>query len=145
MPAYRVRTILEIARGLKAFFRLEAGLTRGEVPDPERDVQRFRARATNQQKQLERMKARLAQKDLATKRRALSADRATANGHGPDGDFRAARREVASRYLNGSGLEIGALHQPLSVPSDVTVSYVDRMTVEQLRDHSTRNWLATTS
>jgi hypothetical protein len=35
MPAYRSHTVLEIARGVKAFFTLAAGVTRGEVPDPE--------------------------------------------------------------------------------------------------------------
>ena len=33
MPLYRSRTVLEVARGVKAFLNLEAGLTRGEVPD----------------------------------------------------------------------------------------------------------------
>ncbi len=45
------------------------------------------------------------------------------------------RAELAARTLAGSGLEIGALHQPLTVTRDVAVSYVDRMTVEQLREH----------
>lgn len=35
MPAYRSHTVLEIARGVKAFFTLAAGVTRGEVPDPD--------------------------------------------------------------------------------------------------------------
>lgn len=44
-----------------------------------------------------------------------------------------ARRELARRYLFGHGLEIGALHQPLSVPAGITVRYVDRITVAELR------------
>ena len=43
------------------------------------------------------------------------------------------RREFAARFLFGEGLEIGALHLPLSVPDDVTVHYVDRLTVADLR------------
>lgn len=34
MPAYRSHTVIEIARGIRAFFTLAAGVTRGEVPDP---------------------------------------------------------------------------------------------------------------
>jgi len=34
MPAFRKLTVLEITRGVKAFFTLAAGITRGEVPDP---------------------------------------------------------------------------------------------------------------
>lgn len=44
-----------------------------------------------------------------------------------------ARRELAARYLFGHGLEIGPLHQPLVMPAYVTVSYVDRLKVADLR------------
>ncbi|MCU1362133.1 MAG: Methyltransferase type 11, partial [Ilumatobacteraceae bacterium] len=44
-----------------------------------------------------------------------------------------ARLELAARYLFGEGLEIGALHQPLAVPADVNVRYIDRTTVAELR------------
>jgi predicted SAM-dependent methyltransferase len=43
-----------------------------------------------------------------------------------------ARAEFAFRFLAGDGLEIGALHRPLKVPPRARVSYVDRMTVEDL-------------
>ena len=43
------------------------------------------------------------------------------------------RRRIAARYLNGQGIEIGALHFPLKVPAGATVRYVDRMPNEQLR------------
>lgn len=43
-----------------------------------------------------------------------------------------ARAELAYRFLAGEGLEIGALHRPLKVPAQARVSYVDRMTVEEL-------------
>jgi len=43
------------------------------------------------------------------------------------------REAVAARYLKGVGLEIGALHNPLKVPSGVKVRYVDRMPVAELR------------
>lgn len=43
------------------------------------------------------------------------------------------REAVASHYLKGTGIEIGALHNPLKVPRSVRVHYVDRMTVAELR------------
>jgi len=44
-----------------------------------------------------------------------------------------ARLELARHYLFGQGLEIGALHLPLTVPAGVTVRYVDRIQVDDLR------------
>ena len=45
------------------------------------------------------------------------------------------RRRLAKRYLKGDGLEIGALHYPLWVPSGVRVRYVDRLGVADLHGH----------
>jgi SAM-dependent methyltransferase len=45
------------------------------------------------------------------------------------------RKRLAYRYLSGSGLEIGALHNPLRVPPRARVTYVDRMTEPELRLH----------
>lgn len=50
-------------------------------------------------------------------------------------DPAAVRRRVAARYLRGEGIEIGALHNPLSVPARAHVRYVDRMDVAHLREH----------
>jgi SAM-dependent methyltransferase len=46
-------------------------------------------------------------------------------------------RHAFSLYLHGEGIEIGALHQPLSLEGlPITrIRYVDRLTVEQLRAH----------
>jgi predicted SAM-dependent methyltransferase len=49
--------------------------------------------------------------------------------------FRLRRRRLSRRYLRGDGLEIGALHRPLPVPKRVSVRYVDRMGVAELRAH----------
>lgn len=49
--------------------------------------------------------------------------------------LRTVRRRMAHQYLRGAGIEIGALHNPLKVPRAVRVSYVDRMTVDELRRH----------
>jgi SAM-dependent methyltransferase len=43
------------------------------------------------------------------------------------------RKQIASRYLAGNGVEIGALHSPLEIPSGLKVRYVDRMPTSQLR------------
>lgn len=45
------------------------------------------------------------------------------------------REEFARRFLAGEGIEIGALHMPLPVPPGAQVSQVDRMPVEELRQH----------
>ncbi len=45
------------------------------------------------------------------------------------------RQLLADRFLAGRGIEIGALHQPLSVPSVAHVTYVDRLTEPELRAH----------
>jgi len=44
-----------------------------------------------------------------------------------------ARAELAARLLQGDGLEIGPLHQPLAMPPQARVRYVDRMTTPDLR------------
>src|SRR5262245_52886640 len=46
-----------------------------------------------------------------------------------------ARRDIAAKFLRGSGLEIGALQRPLPVPDDCTVTYVDRMPLPDLLLH----------
>src|SRR5262245_49212308 len=43
------------------------------------------------------------------------------------------RRRIASEFLTGDGIEIGALHQPLEISATAHVEYVDRMTVPELR------------
>ena len=48
-------------------------------------------------------------------------------------DFLAVRRHVAGMFLHGEGIELGALNQPLQVPSHLRVRYVDRLGTEELR------------
>ncbi len=45
------------------------------------------------------------------------------------------REAIASSYLSGMGIEIGALHNPLKIPKTASVKYVDRLSVEGLRKH----------
>jgi SAM-dependent methyltransferase len=42
------------------------------------------------------------------------------------------RTTLAYQYLSGSGIEIGALHNPLKVPATANVKYVDRMKRDEL-------------
>jgi len=43
------------------------------------------------------------------------------------------RESVANIYLRGTGIEIGALHNPLRIPKSARVKYVDRMSIPDLR------------
>jgi predicted SAM-dependent methyltransferase len=54
--------------------------------------------------------------------------------HDPD-PVRTRRKQLSDKYLRGTGVEIGALHNPLPVPSAAHVKYVDRMSVDDLRRH----------
>jgi predicted SAM-dependent methyltransferase len=45
------------------------------------------------------------------------------------------REFIANTFISGSGIEIGALHQPLKLPPGVIVKYVDRFPAEILRKH----------
>ena len=45
MPAYKSHTVFEFARGVRAFFNLRVGITRGDAPSPEDLEDRLRAQA----------------------------------------------------------------------------------------------------
>lgn len=47
--------------------------------------------------------------------------------------MQAVRAELAARYLQGQGIEIGALDSPLPLPATAAVKYVDRVSVAELR------------
>ena len=53
----------------------------------------------------------------------------------PPEAMRDTRVDLAEEFLQGSGVEIGALHLAMRLPAGVQVRYVDRMTVEDLRSH----------
>lgn len=46
--------------------------------------------------------------------------------------FATIRHIIASRYLKGEGIEIGALHNPLHLSPDAAVRYVDKWSAEEL-------------
>jgi SAM-dependent methyltransferase len=43
------------------------------------------------------------------------------------------RKEIASQYIAGEGIEVGALNAPLEVPNGAKVKYVDRMSAKNLQ------------
>ena len=49
------------------------------------------------------------------------------------------RRALAYQYLRGSGLEVGALHNPMPVPIGVRVQYIDRKPEAGLREEYRRH------
>jgi hypothetical protein len=64
MPVYRSHTVLEIARGVKAFFTLAAGVTRGEVSDPDvlqRKLQVQTQKLAEAQRHIQRQNQRMRQ------------------------------------------------------------------------------------
>ncbi len=63
MPVFRERLTVGLVRGLKAFLNLDAGLTRGEVPDPERALERTLKQRDEYQRQLQQTKKQLARKN----------------------------------------------------------------------------------
>ena len=45
------------------------------------------------------------------------------------------REQIAGAFIQGAGIEIGALHNPLKVSNAAQVKYVDRISNEELRQH----------
>lgn len=50
-------------------------------------------------------------------------------------DFSMTREVIANAFLCGDGIEIGALHNPLAVPKNARVKFVDRIRKEKLYEH----------
>lgn len=59
MPVVKSRVVLGIARVLHAFLNLDIGLTRGEVPDPERQLSRVQEQPGKKSRQPEQTQKRL--------------------------------------------------------------------------------------
>ena len=69
MPVFNSRTVIELARGIRAFLKLEAGLTRGEIRDPDvsghpashaGELARVRMRLEEKEREIAGLKQRLA-------------------------------------------------------------------------------------
>lgn len=48
-------------------------------------------------------------------------------------DLSNTRKMLSYKYIHGTGIEIGALHQPVAIPESAKVLYVDRMSTSSLR------------
>jgi ubiquinone/menaquinone biosynthesis C-methylase UbiE len=75
VPILRGHSVLEIARGIKAFLRLDVGLVRGEVPDLElqleaqqRKLRQAHDRIERQSRELERIRGLLPERDRQLER-----------------------------------------------------------------------------
>jgi hypothetical protein len=68
MPVFNSRTVIELARGIRAFLNLEAGLTRGEIParapgveePPASELARVRTRLEEKEREIAGLEQRLA-------------------------------------------------------------------------------------
>lgn len=108
MSIFKQRVVLEMARGLKAFLNLEAGFTRGRVPDYELLAARIREagqrtrqteeRAKTQNKQL-RQSIRVRDQQLADQRRRIEELQARINAAGAATRSAAAREEETERIV----------------------------------------------
>jgi Sulfotransferase domain len=75
MPVFNSRTVIELARGIRAFLNLEAGFTRGEIPPRDPDVS---GQSASRAGELARVRMRLEEKEreIAGLKQRLAAPRA---------------------------------------------------------------------
>ncbi len=83
MPAFRNRATLDVWRGVKAFFNLEIALTRGEMPDPDRELRRLRKEVGDRDRRIEDLARRLSEKDAESGRMRRASGRRSAQRRDP--------------------------------------------------------------
>jgi hypothetical protein len=83
MPVFNSRTVIELARGIRAFLKLEAGLTRGEIPPRDPDVS---GQPASHAGELARARMRLEEKEreIAGLKQRLAAPAPRAGGLNPE-------------------------------------------------------------
>ena len=83
MPVFNSRTVIELARGIRAFLNLEAGLTRGEIPARDQDVSE---QPDSHAGELARVRMRLEEKEreIAGLKQRLAAPAPRAGGVNPE-------------------------------------------------------------
>lgn len=74
MPIYTNRSSLEVARGLKAFFSLQLGVTRGEVPDFERRFEQAQGQIRARDRRIEQLQRQLSGRKGEEARRPAGGD-----------------------------------------------------------------------
>jgi Sulfotransferase domain len=83
MPVFNSRTVIELARGMRAFLNLEAGLTRGEIPARDPDAA---GQPASHAAELARVRMRLEEKEreIAGLRQRLAAPAPRSGGVNPE-------------------------------------------------------------
>jgi hypothetical protein len=83
MPVFNSRTVIELARGIRAFLNLEAGFTRGEIPPGDPDVS---GQSASHAGELARVRVRLEEKEreIAGLKQRLAAPAPRAGGVNPE-------------------------------------------------------------
>lgn len=81
MPEVKSRLALGLPRGLRAFLNLDAGVVRGEAPNPERQIEAARAELKQKDQQIERLKK---QANAGAGRKNKGAKDAGPKGQNPD-------------------------------------------------------------
>jgi hypothetical protein len=83
MPVFNSRTVIELARGIRAFLKLELGLTRGEIPPRDPDVS---GQPASHAEELARLRMRLEEKEreIAGLKQRLAAPAPRAGGVNPE-------------------------------------------------------------
>jgi Sulfotransferase domain len=83
MPVFNSRTVIELARGIRAFLNLEAGFTRGEIPPGDPDVS---GQSASHDGELARVRMRLEEKEreIAGLKQRLAAPAPRAGGVNPE-------------------------------------------------------------
>ena len=95
MPEYRNHTVLEIARGMKAFLSLRAGLTRGAVPDPEKTERQLKT----QTRKLEQSRRHIQEQERRIAQLRRPAEPGVSNaGTSGVGDSKEETKQVVERF-----------------------------------------------
>lgn len=118
MPVFRQRMVTEVARGMKAFFSVEVGITRGEVPEGFQEA----APSNNQPARIEKLRKRL--NDEIRKAQ----------------DFRAWRMDANKEIIRLHALDLQRInerHQSFSMPisGDAAHLYLDSVK-RMLKDYA---------
>lgn len=75
MPLYKSRVTFDLVRNLRAFWHLDVGLTRGEIPDFERMLAQAQGQLKNQNQQITQLRKQLSDKERALTQLKESGDR----------------------------------------------------------------------